>query len=138
MDPDSSLEKRGERMPDGLEAQTDTMLAFAGQLQNPPGNVPTDLPAGAGAAGMAESAGLRTAMVHALMAADSFIGDVDQGFNSFKALAIECHDDYEQNDARNAASIAATAHAAEGLDARLARLEVDEEARELRHDRMGI
>jgi hypothetical protein len=125
-------------MPDRMEAITESMVSFANGLKNPPGSVPTVLPSGAGGAGMPESAGLRKAMVQALQAADSFAGDVDQGFNSFKALAIACHNDYEQNDGKKAADIARIELTLPGQTDHLRELEVAETAQQLRQERMGI
>jgi hypothetical protein len=95
-------------MNDKMHGRPGAMEDFSRNLQNPNLIMSTSLPAGCGGAGMDECRNLRTALTLAMTQADGFLRATDEGFNSFKAIALTCGNEYETNDHAGALAIART------------------------------
>jgi hypothetical protein len=95
-------------MNDRMNGRPEAMTDFGTNLKNPNLVLSTALPAGCGGAGMAECAGLRSALTLATTQANQFLTQVNQGFDSFRAITTACGNEYAANDAAGAVEIART------------------------------
>lgn len=107
-------------MSNDMEADPVEIQQYSAELGNVNVNaIGSAFPAGCGGAGLAECKNLRDAMTKARDQAQQFLGDVDRGFNAFKAIGITCANEYTATDAAGAQDIAKTMLASPQQTARL-------------------